>query len=108
MFSTHLLESMSSYKDWCVKTVLRRKVKFRLFATFACSNYTVISENNYEKLAILNKCISYMHVFLFPFGSICNLNTSDFKILSLGSFVNGHFVCITHFTAILHKIGFKT
>jgi hypothetical protein len=99
---------MSSYKDWCVKTVLRRKIKFGLFATFTCSNYTVIWENNYEKWAILNKCIGYMHVFLSPLGSICNLNTSDCKILSLGSFANGHFVCITHFTAILHKTGLKT
>jgi len=66
MFSILLLEGMSTYKDWCYKTVLRRKIKLGLFATFACSNYTVISENNYEIWAILNKCRGYTQVFLFP------------------------------------------
>ena len=56
-----------------IKTVLRRKIKFGLFATFAFSNYIVISENNYEKWAILNKCIGYTHVFLFPLLTWVNL-----------------------------------
>jgi len=64
MFSIHLLGGMSTYKDWCYKDCSETKNNVRLFATFTFSNYTVISENNYEKWAILNKCIGYTHVLL--------------------------------------------